>query len=217
VGTYLRIHASKPPGTKGSTGPLASVDSSFNGFTATPPYYFECRLIAQSAPGTWPAFWTLTKTDRSIKNDPCDELDVLEAYGGQGKGNPNYFGYSVTSHFWSQKGPDGKPLRLSVPTHKSIDILALGGKSTWSTTFHTYGLKVTKAETIYYFDDLEVLRHPSGTVSQTKAHYFLINYAIGAISGWMIHLEREGDASDMYVDFRPGVPGRRRVGWAARV
>jgi hypothetical protein len=195
VGTYLRIRASKQPGTKGSTGLIASVDSSFEGFTATAPCYFECRLIAQSAPGTWPAFWTLTK------GQPTDELDILEAYGGWGKGKPNYPGYSTTTHFWGQKGPDGKQLKMSVPTSRSNKILELGGKSTWSTTFHTYAVKVTKAETIYYFDDIEVLRHPSGGVSAANPHFFLINYAIGGISGWKIDLEREGNASDMYVDY----------------
>ncbi|RYG68913.1 glycoside hydrolase family 16 protein, partial [bacterium] len=71
----------------------------------------------------------------------------------------------------------------------------------WSTTFHTYGCKITPTDTIYYLDDVEVFRHPSGEISKTQPHFFLINYAIGGISGWKIDLEREGNASDMYVDY----------------
>lgn len=203
-GTFLRIHASKDPNNpadKGSSGIIAPVDKDGNGFFFKAPAYLECRFVAQSAPGTWPAFWTLTKGEWGRKGYPCDELDIVEAYGGVGKGNPNHPGYSVTSHFWGQKGADGKQLRYMFPTTKRVDMLELGGKSYWSTTFHTYGLKITDTDTIYYLDDIEVLRHPSNTVTRILPHFFLINYAIGGISGWKIDLEREGYASDMWVDF----------------
>ena len=79
--------------------------------------------------------------------------------------------------------------------------MKLGGKSSWSTTFHTYGLLITKTDTVYYLDDMEVLRHPSGKLSQTQPFNFMVNYAIGGISGWQIDLERYGNASDMWVDY----------------
>lgn len=79
--------------------------------------------------------------------------------------------------------------------------MELGGKSYWSTTFHTYGLYVGRDETIYYFDGIEVLRHTTNDISKEKPLFFLINYAIGGISGWPIDLERFGNASDMYVDY----------------
>lgn len=198
TGTWLRIHASKPPGTKGSTGLLSSVAMDGTGFYANAPCYFECRFTAQSAPGTWAAFWTMTKYSLTTKGTPADELDIVEAYGGVGKGHPNHPGYSITSHFWKQTGPDGKPLKN---INKRLNLMELGGKSYWSTTFHTYALKVTETETTYYFDDIEVLRHPTGPVSEVQPHFFMINYAIGGISGWKIDLAREGDASDMWVDY----------------
>ncbi len=102
-------------------------------------------------------FWTITKNGITDKAAPGDELDVVECYGGVGKGNPNHPGYSVTSHFWKQKGPDGKALK---PINTRVDMLNLGDKSYWSTTFHTYGLKVTATDTIYYLDNVEVLRQP---------------------------------------------------------
>ena len=52
VGTFLRIHASKPSGTKGSTGIISSAHEDGSGLYASAPCYFECRLLAQSAPGT---------------------------------------------------------------------------------------------------------------------------------------------------------------------
>jgi hypothetical protein len=206
VGTWLRIHASKPDGTKGSSGILSSLHADGTGLTVKVPCYFECRFIAQSAPGTWPAFWTLTKGDKDSPIKGCDEDDAIEAYGGMGPRNPNFVDYSCTSHFWAQpkpewsteKGADGKPLH---PSHADVPMMTLGGKSSWSTTFHTYGLKVTATDTIYYFDDIEVLRHPTGDVSKQEPIWFLINYAIGGISGWHIDLARYGNQSDMWVDF----------------
>ena len=206
VGTFLRIHASKPPGTKGSSGIISSAHEDGTGFYASAPCYFECRFLAQSAPGAWPAFWLLTKADKTSGSKGGDELDVIEAYGGKGERNPNFLGYACTSHYWGQpkpdwslqKGPDGKPLYHG---HADVPMMTLGGKSTWSTTFHTYGVKITETETIYYLDNMEVLRHPSGELSKTRPFFFLINYAIGGISGWHIDLSRCGNQSDMWVDY----------------
>jgi hypothetical protein len=52
--------------------------------------------------------------------------------------------------------------------------MELGGKSYWSSTFHTYGLYVGLDDTVYYFDDIEVLRHPTGSVSSRYPHFFMI-------------------------------------------
>jgi hypothetical protein len=206
-GTFLRIHASRDGADvkdRGTTGLIAPVDSDGHGFFVTAPFYMECRFVAQSAPGTWPAFWALGKragTDNDPKA-PCDELDVIEAYGGVGDGNPNGYGlYAATTHFWNQAGPDGKPLKLPVPTDATIDMTKIAGGASWSTTFHTYGLLVTATDTAYSCDGVEVLRHPTNSVSKTARFTFLINYAIGGISGWKIDLKREGEASDMWVDY----------------
>lgn len=193
--TYLKIKARKRPGTKGSTGLIASVNMDGEGLWTKAPFYMECRLTAQSAIGTWPAFWTITGLDRGSNGD---ELDIIEAYGGVGKGNPNHTGYAVTSHFWGQKDINGNRKK---EYDRMVPMMEMGGKSFWSTTFHTYGLYVGKEETIYYFDDMEVLRHPTNDVSYESPHVFLINYAIGGISGWPIDLERYGNGSDMYVDY----------------
>lgn len=220
--SFLRIHASKPWGTNGRSGILSSIDSDGNGVCVPVPSYFECRFVAQSAPGTWPAFWTLTKgTIGMDKNDPgydeiakagTDELDIIEAYGGYGPRNPNSGGrYHSVSHFWGQeKNPpawfpkklaDGSDNPKYQPHSFISDTLTLGGKSSWSWTFHTYGLAITETDTIYYFDDIEIGRHPTGPVSLAQPAWFLINYSIGGISGWQIDMERYDNKSDMWVDF----------------
>ena len=78
--------------------------------------------------------------------------------------------------------------------------MKLGGKSYWSTTFHTYAAKIDRKETVYYFDGIEVLRHRTNELS-LQPHCVAVNYAIGGISGWPIDLKRYGDGSDMYVDY----------------
>jgi len=227
AGTFMRIHASKKPGTNGSSGIISSIRGDGSGVSVSIPSYFECRFIAQSAPGTWPAFWTLTKGTLGMdRNDPeytatakagCDELDIIEGYGGYGRGNPNSGGvYCIVTHFWGQqkpdwaqeKGPDGKPNPNYKPTNTAPDTLKYGGKGSWSWTFHTYGVQITETDTVYYFDDFEVLRHPTGPVSKSQPAWFLINYAIGGISGWKIDLNRYGNQSDMWVDYVRVYSGR---------
>jgi hypothetical protein len=192
---YLKIAARKRPGTKGSTGLISSVNMDGAGLRFKAPVYMECRFTAQSAPGTWPAFWTLTHIDRDAAGD---ELDIAECYGGVGPKNPNHPGYSIHSHFWRQTDANGEK-KKSIP--KRIPIMELGGKSHWSATFHTYGVYIGKEDTAYYFDDIEVQRHPTNDISQEQPHLFLVNYAIGGISGWPIDLERYGNGSDMYIDY----------------
>lgn len=197
--TYLKIAARKPEGTNGSSGLIAPMDMDGNGLWCNVPCYMECRFTAQSAPGTWPAFWTLNSAGKvCCPPSGCDEIDIIEAYGGVGPGNPNHIGYSITSHYWGQTLPDGS----RKPDHTTVvPMMEVAGKSFFSTTFHTYGCYIGTDDTVYYLDDVEVFRHPTNDLTKEYPHYFLINYAIGGISGWPIDLERYGNGSDMYVDY----------------
>lgn len=191
---YLVIQARKAEGTRGSTGLLATVDMDGHGFWAQPPFYMECRLMAHSAPGTWPAFWTVT----SIGRGAGDELDVIEAYGGWGEGNPNSPDYECTAHYWGQRDADGNELKAP---SKRVIMAHYGRGTSWSEEFHTYGLYVDETNTVYYLDGEEVLRHPTNPVSFSHPHVPMVNYAIGGASGWKIDLERYGNRSNMYVDY----------------
>ena len=197
VDNYLRIRASEKAN---STGLISSLKEDGTGITASLPCYFECRFVAQTATGTWPAFWIMTNymTERlkgAEKHGP-DELDIIEAYGGEGPGRPNaYDKYRIVSHFWDP-GEAGKAQK---GVNEPISMNELGGKSTWSDTFHTYGCKVTATDTIYYCDNIEVGRHPTGAVSKKYPFFFLINLATGG--GWPVDLSRYAGEIDMYVDY----------------
>ncbi|MCL1909817.1 MAG: chitobiase/beta-hexosaminidase C-terminal domain-containing protein, partial [Kiritimatiellaeota bacterium] len=191
------------------SGILSSMRPDGTGIVVPVPSYFECRFVAHNAPGSWPAFWTLSKGTAGMdKNDPLfaqtqkmgtDEFDIIEAYGGYGMKNPNTrFGqYHSVSHFWGQNPqPNIKP-----PTSFLSSTEKFGEGSWWSWTPHTYGMAITETDVIYYFDNFEVGRHAVSPVSLAQPTWFLINYAIGGISGWQIDMERYGNKTDMWVDF----------------
>lgn len=196
---FLRIRADE---AKNTTGLLSSLRMDGTGITAKAPCYFECRFLAQSAPGTWPAFWVMTADTWKGMKTPVDELDVIEAYGGEGPGTPNAPGYEIASHYWNQ-GPGGEKDKSQPGVHKPILMTTLPGAkgSSWYEEFHTYGVRIGKDDTIYYCDDIEVGRHPTARLSKEQPFFFFINLAIGGTSGWKKDLSRYGGIADMHVDY----------------
>jgi len=201
VDTYLRIRASD---AVHSAGLISSLKNDASGITAKAPCYFECRLLGPNAVGTWPAFWLMTDymTDhvKGIQS-PCDELDVIEAYGGEGMNEPNAFdSYMVTPHCWDQ-GEDGKALekRAFEGLRNPIRMRKAGIPSAWFEAFHIYGCKITETDTIYYCDNIEVGRHATLPLSKKQPFFFLINLATGG--GWPVDLSRYDGLADMYVDY----------------
>jgi hypothetical protein len=202
VGTYLRIRASEKAH---SAGLLSSVKNDGSGIKVSLPCYFECRFIGPNAIGTWPAFWLLTdylgEPDDPVHPTPVDELDIIEAYGGEGPHEPNAFDkYMVTPHAWSQ-GEVGRTAETAAfkAMHNPAIMNKLGIPSAWYEAFHTYGCKITGTDTIYYCDDIEVGRHKTLETSKKRPFFFLINLATGG--GWPVDLSRYGGLADMYVDY----------------
>lgn len=199
--TYLRIRASD---RTHSAGLISSQKNDANGITAKIPCYFECRFLGPNAIGTWPAFWLMTDymTDHLRgRKVSCDELDIIEAYGGEGPHAPNaHDGYMITPHCWDQ-GEAGKAAEKEAfkGLHNPIRMRKFGVPSTWYETFHTYGCKVTETETIYYCDDHEVGRHATLPLCRKRPMFFLINLATGG--GWPVDLSRYDGVADMYVDY----------------
>jgi hypothetical protein len=201
VDSYLRIRANEK---SNSAGLISSMKNNATGITAKSPCYFECRFLGPNAIGTWPAFWLLTDymTDqvKGIKS-PCDELDIIEAYGGEGPREPNAFdSYMVTPHCWDQ-GETGKAIesKAFAGMNNPIRMRKVGIPSTWFETFHTYGCKITETDTIYFCDNLEVGRHATLPLSKQRPFFFLINLATGG--GWPMDLSRYNGLADMYVDY----------------
>jgi hypothetical protein len=201
VDNYLRIRASEKAH---SSGLISSVKNDASGVRAAVPCYFECRFIGPNAIGTWPAFWLMTDympDEVKGKHVPCDELDIIEAYGGEGPHHPNAYDlYMVTPHAWNQ-GDAGKAMGEAAykQMHNPISMHKFGIPSTWYETFHTYGCKITATDTIYYCDNIEVGRHPTLDLSKKSAFFFMINLATGG--GWPVDLSRYDGLADMYVAF----------------
>lgn len=171
----------------------------------TLPCYFECRFLGPNAIGTWPAFWLMTDymSDYKLKGDktPVDELDIIEAYGGEGPHEPNADDtYMITPHCWNQ-GDMGKAIETKAfeQMHNPCHMRKFGIPSTWFETFHTYGCKITATDTIYYCDNIEVGRHATFAVCKERPLFFMINLATGG--GWPVDLSRYDGLADMYVDY----------------
>jgi len=193
VDSYLRIRADA---NKNTTGLISSLRGDGTGFLAHCPAYFECRFIAPSAPGTWPAFWLLSYNGSNFSG-PTDELDIIEAYGGEGSGMPNApKAYQINTHNWNQTG---------IPTNqtlsKTVNMATVGGGAGWLHTPHVYGCLVTATDTVYYLDNNEVGRHQTSPLSKTDGFWFMINLAVGGASGWHKDLGRYNGIADMYVDY----------------
>ena len=192
--TYLIIRANALLHTSGLLSSINSKDAT--GFTVKVPYYMECRFIAPDATGTWPAWWTLTDEFQNGQwGKKNDEIDTIEAYGGDGPRNPNApAAYMVTPHMWGYHAGTGND-----KSHP-IDMKRYGGGAGWADTPHTYGLLVTSESFIFYLDDAEVMRLPASPLAEKDPMYFMVNLAVGG-SGWPVDLSRYGNMADMYVDY----------------
>ncbi len=202
VDSYLRIRASDKTH---SSGLISSLKNDGSGIKVSAPCYFECRFLGPNAIGTWPGFWLMTDylTDYNKLKDktPCDELDIIEAYGGEGPGSPNAGDtYMITPHCWTQ-GEAGKAAETEAfkAMHNPIRMKKAGIPSTWYETFHTYGCKVTETDTIYYCDNIEVGRHATLPLSKKQPLFFMVNLATGG--GWPVDLSRYNGLADMYIDY----------------
>lgn len=132
--------------------------------------YFESKMLLPKVPGTWPAFWMLPtkKTLANAGNRP--EFDIMEHWAGQmtvmSQGKPFIIDRT------------GKPISTLHTKVNGIDT-AIGNGSTAAavdlTLWHTYGLKWTTTELIWYVDDHETFRTPCVNFDP---HYLLINLAV---------------------------------------
>ena len=203
VDTYLRIRASEK---EKSAGLISSLRNDGSGVKATVPCYFECRFIGPNAVGAWPAFWLMTDhITPGTAEGGCDELDIIEAYGGEGPGSPNSKDkYMVTPHVWGQDNDAeaqaaAKKAWAGYDGWNMVHMNKLGIPSTWYESPHTYGCLVTATETIYYCDDIEVGRHATLPLSKKMPIFFMVNMGTGG--GWPVDLSRYAGLADMYVDY----------------
>lgn len=134
---------------------LITTEKSFSQYAG----YFEARIALPHGRGLWPAFWLLP--DPKIENgNPVhpggQEIDVFESIG-----EPGTLYHTVFTDRAGAKVKDAQAFETAAD---------LGA-------FHTYGVLVTKANIVWYFDDLEVRR-----VANKDFHrpaYLLLNLAVG--------------------------------------
>lgn len=199
VDTYLRIRCDAK---KGSTGLISSENDEGKGFKIGAPCYFECRFIAPNFRGSWPAFWLLSDymaPGKDPDKDPCDELDIIEAFGGEGPDSPNAKDlYCITPHAWNQEALKKQVDKYFKDMGNPVSPRMKGIPSTWCRTFHTYGVRIMPDVTTYYYDNVEMCHHKTLPISQKYPLFFLINLATGG--GWPVDLSRYGKG-DMYVDW----------------
>jgi hypothetical protein len=205
VDSYLRIRCDV---NQKSTGLISSMGNNGRvggGIKLAAPCYFEARFIGPNAIGSWPGWWLMTDhhSPESLAKHKgaSDELDIIEAYGGNGPTHPNSFdAYQITPHAWAQsKEIEKLAHQYSADLKNPARMHRKGIPSTWYDTFHTYGCLVTTTDTIYYCDDIEMGRHPTLPLSQEVPIFFMLNLAVGG--GWPIDLTRYDNVIDMYVDW----------------
>jgi beta-glucanase (GH16 family) len=137
---------------------------------------FVMRAKIPTAPGMWPAFWTLG----SGSWPRCGEIDVMEYYRGM----------ILANAAWQGKGWRVAWDAVQAPIHEL-------GDSTWADRFHVWRMDWTAEKIDLYVDDHLINTidtavadgtGPNGANPFRKPHYLLVNLAVGGQNG--------GDPSD---------------------
>lgn len=186
---YLRVEVQPAPagladpqgwGRTRLGGLLSSARQGGSGFSAQYGY-FETRLLAPAAPGTWPAFWMLP-SDNLIKPQPIvAEIDAVELYGHDPTG-------ACHSTHEYRSGTDGGVARCGKRHSTEREALS----------WHTYGVSVTPTG-ITFFTDGRVVATAPQVEGGGAPMFFLVNLALGG--GWPVDLRAVQERAVLYVDY----------------
>ncbi len=181
-GQYLELPVTPSP-TGGSTGALvASARPGGSGFSAQYGY-FEARMMAPAAPGTWPAFWMLS-TPNLIEPQPAvAEVDAVELYGHNPQGACH-----TTHEYVGGKDVDASPADCGMRWATSREAAA----------WHVYGVAVAPTLISFYIDGELVATAPQ-VRGGGEPLFFLLNLALGG--GWPVDLSRVQGRAQLYVDY----------------
>lgn len=161
-------------------GLLASARPGGSGFAAQYGY-FEARMLAPAAPGTWPAFWTLPSTNLISPQSVVPEIDAVELYGHEPTG-------ACHSTHEFKDGKDGGVARCGTRFDSTREAVA----------WHTYGVSIGPTTISYYIDGDLVATAPQ-VGGGDEPMFFLLDLALGG--GWPIDLAATRERADLYVDY----------------
>jgi hypothetical protein len=186
---YLRVNVQPAPagladpqgwGRTRLGGLLSSARQGGSGFSAQYGY-FEARMLAPAAPGTWPAFWMLP-SDNLIKPRPVvAEIDAVELYGHDPTGGC----HSTHEHGGAA---DSGVARCG----KRFD------SERAALSWHTYGASVTPTDITFFIDGRVVATAPQ-VVGGGSPMFFMANLALGG--GWPVDLRAVQERAVLYVDY----------------
>jgi Glycosyl hydrolases family 16 len=161
-------------------GMLASARPGGSGFSAQYGY-FEARMLAPAAPGTWPAFWMLPSDNLIAPTPVVAEIDAVELYGHEPKGTCH-----VTHDY--QGGRDDGVSHCGQRFPNERDALS----------WHTYGVSITPVGITFYVDGSVVATAPQVSGGSAPL-FFLVNFALGG--GWPVDLAAVQGRAALYVDY----------------
>jgi hypothetical protein len=188
-GRYLRISVEPvPPGYAdpqgwGRThlgGLLASARPGGSGFAAQYGY-FEARMLAPAAAGTWPAFWMLTSPNLVAPQPSVAEIDAVELYGH----DPTAACHTTHEYRNGQTGGIARCGKRFETTRSAL-------------SWHTYGVSISPVDVTYFIDGREVARAPQ-VAGGSDPMFFLVDLALGG--GWPIDMRSVQNRAELYVDF----------------
>ena len=166
----LRITASRDATGYWHSGLIAAGDAEGRG-PAVRYGYFEARMKLPPGPGTWPAFWLMSKpgAPKGAPTVPSVEIDVMEYYGH------TTATYQAALHVWYH----GKDQTRSRHVLQAIPVTAGSLVGRW----HDYGVAVGPKAIIWYLDGTEVWRQstpPELTAQISGPLYPLVDLALGS-------------------------------------
>lgn len=187
---YLRLTAQPLPsgysdpngwGRRHVGGLIGSARPGGSGFSARYGY-FEARILAPAAPGTWPAFWLLPSNNLIQPKPRVAEIDIVELYGHDPRGTCH------TTHSYAG-GRDSGGIALCDRRYTT---------ATSAMRWHVYAVSVEPTEIVYWIDGKVVARAPQVKGGE-KPMFFMLNLSLGG--GWPVRLDPVQNRGAMYVDW----------------
>lgn len=129
---------------------------------------FEACMKTSGLPGTWPAFWLLSKRDIKGCTDILPEIDVVEGFGDEYKG----FDVKIPMQFTLHYGKD-----YNTPDKRQINSKVDGYD--FSNQFYVYAVEVRKKTIKWYINGHLVKKIYQDRIEAYNRAYFPLFLIIG--------------------------------------